>query len=214
MSEILTCKDLTKRYGTETALRSATISLAGGEALLVRGPNGSGKSTLVAILAGLVRADGGSALLNGEPFDPDRHDLRKSIGLGPANETSLFLSATVRRNLQFWAEVQGVAQARERIERLAQEWDFARYLDRRAFELSSGFRRRVAIARAFLHEPRLVLLDEPFAFLDNEHQETASTAFERWLESTGGALVVTSNMDFRRGPRWKVLDLNPTSSRE
>jgi ABC-type multidrug transport system ATPase subunit len=208
MSPLLSCKDLSKSYRENVVLPPVSFELLAGEGLLVTGPNGSGKTTLLSVLAGLVQAAAGEIIFMRQPLSVFNHILRAHIGYSPASENSMFLNASVRENLAFWASLQSLNKnSQVRITELAKEWEFASYLDRPVRELSSGFRRRVALARAFLHEPTLVLLDEPFAFLDNENLERAVERLEAWLKAERGALIVSSNVDFARGPTWKSIDL-------
>jgi lipooligosaccharide transport system ATP-binding protein len=208
MSPLVSCKSLTKSYRGNTVLQPISFELAPTEALLVTGPNGSGKTTLLSILAGLVQSGSGELTFLNTPLTPFEHGLRGKIGYSPASENSLFLNASVRENLVFWAALQGLNKKSQKlIPAIADEWGFAHYLDRPVRELSSGFRRRVALARAFLHDPSLVLLDEPFAFLDNENLIRAVERLEAWLNEKRGVLVVSSNVDFLRGPKWKSINL-------
>lgn len=213
MGVLLSCKDLTKTYRDVLAFGPLSFDLRSGQGLFVNGPNGAGKTTLLSILAGLVSASSGEVKLKDQVFDPFRHHLRRDVGFVPASENSLFLNASVRENLEFWARLQGLGrQSGAWIHPLAEEWEFASYLDRPVRELSSGFRRRVALARAFLHKPALVLLDEPFAFLDNLNVEHTCRRLEQWLGSQKGALVVSSNVNFTRGKTWKSIELKSISN--
>lgn len=213
MTVVLECKGLSKEFRGVSVLRDLTFEIDAGNAMLIKGENGAGKTTLLSILAGLVQPTAGEIRLEGKAFDSTFHALRRSIGISPASENSLFLNASVRENLRFWHRLQGLAGSDATlIENLATNWDFVVYLDRPARELSSGFRRRVALARAFLHRPKLVLLDEPLAFLDNEHQERTIELCEKWLRESGGALVMTSNLEFKRGSMWRSLELKSISN--
>lgn len=213
MSVLLNCKDLSKNYRETAVFRDLCFQLAAGESLLVSGSNGSGKSTLLSILAGMVQGTAGEVQLLGERLTPMNHSLRRQIGFSQASENSLFLNATVRENLEFWARLYGLRRApKTYLDELAESWGFASYLHRSVRELSSGFRRRVALARAFLHSPALVLLDEPFAFLDNNHRERTSEILANWIRARNGALVLSSNVDFSRDTAWKLLDLNSMSN--
>jgi ABC-type multidrug transport system ATPase subunit len=213
MSPVVACKALKKSYRSEVVLERISFELSAKQALVVTGPNGAGKTSLLSILAGLVQQDEGEIRLKDEVFDVLKHRLRRRIGFAPANETSLFVNATVIENLRFWAKLQGLHRFGDlEIERLAVEWGVEKYLKRPVREISSGFRRRVALARAFLHDPTLVLLDEPFAFLDNDNQERVRLAMESWLSRSSGALIVSSNVDFARGSHWKSLALRSHSN--
>ena len=211
MDLVVTCKDLSKSFRTQSVLSGVTFDLRKGEGLWVMGANGTGKTTLLTILAGLLDRDSGELRLAGLPFGASSHAMRSEIGYMPASENSLFLNATIAENLGFWARLQGhsAKESAKRVASLADLWELREVLNKPARELSSGWRRRAALARAFLHEPSLVLLDEPFSFLDNDRQRRTLSILEFWLKEKRGSLVVSSNIDVSRGPLWRslVLDL-------
>jgi heme exporter protein A len=165
---------LRKDYGDRTALDGVGLELATGESLVVLGPNGAGKTTLLRILATLLRPSGGEVIVLGCSLPREAWKLRGKIGyLG--HEPLLYRDLTGRENLRFHARLQGISgEAGEaRIAALLAAMGMARRADERVAELSAGMRQRLAICRCVLHEPELVLLDEPDSNLDAEGRELA-----------------------------------------
>ncbi len=158
-------RQLTRTLGGFAVLRALDFDALPGDCVNIQGKNGSGKSTLLACLAGLLRPDSGSVLVFGRsPADPE---TRRTTGM-VAHESYLFPSLSLRENLIFAGRIYGVEHPRKR----ADHWLHNAGLQRKARslprELSQGMRRRASIARALIHEPRLLILDEPFASLDRE----------------------------------------------
>jgi heme exporter protein A len=165
---------LRRDYGERTALDGVGLTLAAGESLVVLGPNGAGKTTLLRILATLLRPSGGEAVVLGCSLPEQAWKLRGRIGyLG--HEPLLYRDLSGRENLRFHARLHGVAgaAAEGRIEAVLRAAGMARRADERVVELSAGMRQRLAICRCVLHEPELLLLDEPDSNLDAEGRELA-----------------------------------------
>ena len=167
---------LRRVYGDRAALAGIDLEVARGESLIVLGPNGAGKTTLLRILATLLRPTGGEVELLGCKLPDEAWKLRGKIGyLG--HEPLLYRDLTGRENLRFHAKLHGIkgARADERIEELLQAVKMSHRADERTYEYSAGMRQRLAICRAVLHEPELLLLDEPDSNLDIEGREIAKT---------------------------------------
>jgi heme exporter protein A len=195
---------LRRDFGDHTALDGVTLSLAAGDSLVVLGPNGAGKSTLLRVLATLLRPSGGSARVLGCELPTEAWKLRGRIGyLG--HEPLLYRDLTGRENLRFQARLHGLdpQAAEERIDALLVAVGMARSADRRTDELSAGMRQRIAVCRCVLHDPELVLLDEPDSHLDAEARALAAELLsaaatrvtvshdpERALPAAGRALVL------------------------
>ncbi len=170
----LSLAGLRRDYGERTVLEGLSLELARGEALLVLGPNGAGKTTLLRILATLLRPSGGEARALGCLLPDEAWKLRGRIGfLG--HEPLLYRDLSGRENLRFHARLHGIkGEAGEaRIEQLLAAVGIERRAEQRVAELSAGMRQRLAIARCVLHEPELLLLDEPDSNLDAEGRELA-----------------------------------------
>jgi heme exporter protein A len=165
---------LRRDYGERTALDGVGFELARGESLLVLGPNGAGKTTLLRILATLLRPSGGEVRALGCAVPAEAWKLRGRIGfLG--HEPLLYRDLSGRENLRFHARLHGIRgeRAEARIDALLAAVVMERRADERVAELSAGMRQRLAICRCVLHEPELLLLDEPDSNLDAEGRELA-----------------------------------------
>jgi heme exporter protein A len=152
-----------RRYGEREALSGVDVSLPAGCALVVFGPNGAGKTTLLRVLATLLRPHAGHVDVLGCSLPDEAWAVRGRIGL-LAHEPLLYRELTARENLRYHARLHSVAPAR--VDALIDELALSRRADEPLRTLSRGTVQRVAIARTVLHEPELLLLDEPHANLD------------------------------------------------
>jgi len=165
---------LRRDFDERPALDGVGFELAAGESLVVLGPNGAGKTTLLRILATLLRPSGGEVRVLGAQLPGEAWKARGRIGfLG--HEPLLYKDLSGRENLRFHARLYGRrgAAAEGRIERLLASVGMERRADQHVAELSAGMRQRLAICRCVLHEPELLLLDEPDSNLDAEGRELA-----------------------------------------
>lgn len=179
--------NLTVIYGRTLALDDVSLDLRPGVTGLF-GPNGAGKSTLLRVLAGLIRPTRGSVEHNGTPVDLRSEDFRGRIGYA-GHEPGLYPDLTVEENLELFRGLYGAPGQRviDVIEQVGLE-------ERRAVrvrELSAGFKRRAAVARALLHEPDILLLDEPYANLDDDSSDKLSEAIKEWSGTGRYALIAT-----------------------
>jgi heme exporter protein A len=154
---------LARHFGEREALTDVSVSVSAGQTLVVFGPNGAGKSTLLRILATLLRPHAGSVSVLGSSLPDQAWRVRGRIGL-LGHEPLLYRELTARENLRFHAGLHGVA--RERVEELLGAVAMTDRADEPLRSLSRGMVQRVAVARAVLHDPELLLLDEPHANLD------------------------------------------------
>jgi heme exporter protein A len=165
---------LRRDYGERTALDGIGLELEAGQTLLVLGPNGAGKTTLLRILATLLRPSAGEVRVLGCSLPREAWKLRGRVGyLG--HEPLLYRDLSGRENLRFGARLHGIdpARAEERIGDLLAASGMDRRADERVADLSAGMRQRLAICRCVLHQPELLLLDEPDSNLDAEGRELA-----------------------------------------
>ncbi len=165
---------LRRDFGERPALDGVGFELAAGESLVVLGPNGAGKTTLLRILATLLRPSGGEVRVLGARLPGEAWKARGRIGfLG--HEALLYRDLSGRENLRFHARLHGLrgAAAEARIGELLAAVGMERRADQRVAELSAGMRQRLAVCRCVLHEPELLLLDEPDSNLDAEGRELA-----------------------------------------
>jgi heme exporter protein A len=154
---------LARNYGEREALSDVSFSMAAGRTLVVFGPNGAGKSTLLRILATLLRPHAGSLTVLGRSLPGEAWGVRGQIGL-LAHEPMLYRELSARENLRFHARLHGVSE--DRVEELLDLLSMSHRAREPVRTLSRGMVQRVAIARAVLHDPELLLLDEPYANLD------------------------------------------------
>jgi len=170
MSSILQAEALTKRYRGRSVVNRVSLQVQAGEVVGLLGPNGAGKTTMFYMMAGLVSADEGRILLDGEDISalPIHLRARRGIGFLP-QEASVFRRLTVAENLLAVLELRPGLSAlarQQRCDALLEEFHIAHLHDSRGMSLSGGERRRLEIARALAAEPRFILLDEPFAGVD------------------------------------------------
>jgi len=163
----IVARDLTKRYGDQTVVNRLSFEVEHGTIFGFLGPNGSGKSTTIKMLCGLVRPNAGQASVAG--FDVERQGdrVRESIGY-MSQQFSLYGDLTVDENLEFYGRAYNLDKARrERRKRDVTELaGIGQYSNRLADQLSGGWKQRLALATAFLHEPNVMFLDEPTAGID------------------------------------------------
>jgi heme exporter protein A len=175
MSKAIELRALRRDFGERVALGGVDLTLAAGESLIVLGPNGAGKTTLLRTLATLLRPSAGEVRVLGCRLPGDAWKVRGRIGfLG--HEPLLYRDLSGRENLRFHARLHGMrdAAAEARIAGLVTAVGMEGRADERVAELSAGMRQRLAICRCVLHEPELLLLDEPDSSLDAEGRALAS----------------------------------------
>ncbi len=162
---------VTKRFGRRLVLDEIDLQVAAGESIVLTGSNGAGKTTLLRTMAALIRPNHGEVLCFGEKT-VGNCESRRWIGM-VAHENRLYPQLTLRENLVFAARMCDVARPRDRAESLLETVGLRGHGDRTPQVLSKGMRQRLSLARALIHDPRILLLDEPFEGLDADA--------ERWL---------------------------------
>jgi heme exporter protein A len=180
-------RGVARRYGERYALDDVSVTVPPGATLVVFGPNGAGKSTLLRVLATLLRPHGGEAVVLGEPLPEREWAVRGRVGL-LAHEALLYRDLSARENLRFHARLHRVGEAR--VEELLDRMRLAGRADDPVRTLSRGLLQRVAVCRAVLHDPPLLLLDEPRANLDPAAAELIEPLIGR---ASGRTRVVTSH---------------------
>jgi heme ABC exporter ATP-binding subunit CcmA len=173
---------VTKTFGATRALRGVDLKVARGEFLSIFGPNGAGKSTLLGILATWIRPTSGRVLVEGWDVREDPHAVRRRIGV-ISHQTLMYDDLTAAENLGFYGRMYGLRDLPARVSRALEEVGLADRRNDRAGGFSRGMKQRLSIARSMLHDPAVLLLDEPFTGLD----PSASEMLSRLLATLKGA---------------------------
>jgi ABC-type multidrug transport system ATPase subunit len=162
---VIDVRDLRKRYGARVVVDGLTLGVAAGEICGFLGANGSGKTTTMRMLCGLIKPDGGGGTCLGLDIVRDASRLRRQIGY-MTQRFSFYDDLTTAENLDFVASVYELSDRRGRVRAIVERMGLAGRADQLAGELSGGWKQRLALAACVLHEPKLLLLDEPTAGVD------------------------------------------------
>jgi heme exporter protein A len=193
---LIIARSLSKQFGPLWALRSIDLDIRPGEFTTIVGPNGAGKTTLLRILATLSRPTSGQVSIAGHLLPRGADDARRHIGL-LSHLPLLYGDLTAEENLRFFGQMYDVPNLKARIDDLLEQVDLSERRHDRARTFSRGMQQRLAIARALMHNPSILLLDEPFTGLDPH----ASDRLEELLRglNDGQRTVVMTIHDLDRG---------------
>jgi heme ABC exporter ATP-binding subunit CcmA len=203
----LACRGLTKRYGRVTALRSVDLTVPAGDCVALFGRNGAGKTTLLQIIGSLIGSYEGSAEIFGLRVKRGDAEHRRSVGL-VLHDTCLYMDLSVLDNLRFFGRLYSVADPEARAHELLTQFDLETRGNSVARELSRGMKQRLALARALVHRPRLLLLDEPYTGLDELSSQALSSMLEQFVREGGTVLMSTHDVEraFDSATRAVILD--------
>jgi len=191
MTAAIEFREVHKRFGDLQALCGIDLDVARGEFFGLLGPNGAGKTTLISILAGLVRADRGSARVEGHDVRSDYRAARRSLGVVP-QELVFDPFFTVRETLRIQSGYYGIRDNGPWIDEIMEHLDLASKADANMRALSGGMKRRVLVAQALVHKPPVIVLDEPTAGVDVELRQ-ALWQFIQGLNRDGHTIVLTTH---------------------
>ena len=190
MAAAVEVTSLTKTFGSRAAVDGIDLSLDGGDCLAVFGPNGAGKTTLLRLIAGLLKPTGGQVRLAGVDVRTDSA-ARARVGI-ISHHSMLYAPLTVRENLEFTAKLYGLDDAGAAVSSALSRLGISDRADAPVRTLSRGLQQRVSIARAIVHQPSVVLLDEPYSGLD-ESGSGALTSLLQGLKAAGATLVIVTH---------------------
>lgn len=205
---VLQARDLTKHYGALTAVQDLSLEVHEGEVFGLLGPNGAGKTTSINMICGLLRPDGGQVLIHGKPITEDAAGVRSRVGVCPQNIV-LWNTLTCLEQMRFVGEMYGLTgkNARRRSEELLRDLDLAEKKDKLARTLSGGMQRRLNLAMALVHDPEILVLDEPEAGLDPQSRVLVRE-YVKGMARRRTILLTTHNMDEadRMADRVAIID--------
>ena len=185
---------LSKAYARTQVLRGLDLAIPWGRVLTVLGPNGSGKTTLVRVLAGLSRPDEGRVRIAGIDLADQPERARRRVGV-VTHDALLYDGLTGYENLAFFGRMFGLDRVDDRIAEVAALLGIAGRLGQRAGTLSHGFRKRFSIARALLHGPAVLVMDEPESGLDQEALQLLDAALDKGSNPTRSVLLTTHDLE-------------------
>jgi heme exporter protein A len=189
-AHVIATRGLGRRFGGRVAVSDVTLTLEEGDCLALFGPNGAGKTTLLRMLAGLLRPTSGSGIVAGVEL-PGGAELRAAIGY-ISHASMLYSALSARENVELTARLFGVRDARAAAMRALERMALADRAEMPVRQLSRGMQQRVSIARATVHDPRVVLLDEPFTGLDDSGS-AALGAHLAALRAAGTTMVLVTH---------------------
>ena len=187
-------KKLAKSFGHQVALRGVDLRVAEGEFLTLFGPNGAGKTTLIRIVASLTRPTGGMVLVRGEDLSKAATSLRRHIGLISHNPL-LYGDLTPDENLSFFSRMYDLPDIPARIDTVLEQVGLVARRRDPVRTFSRGMVQRLAIARAILHDPAIMLLDEPYTGLDLQAADMLRSVLQELAASNRTVILTTHNLE-------------------
>lgn len=195
--EVLKAEGLVFGYQDDPVINGVSISLREGEVVAIYGPTGSGKTTLMLLLGGLLRPWEGEIYVLGQRLDERNRSLRRYIGIAFQNPDDMFFNATVLDEIAYTsARIYGVEEGLRSAKIIAEKLGIAHLLDKPPYKLSGGQKKLISIAVAAAHNPKILLLDEPTTYLDQEAEEKVVRFVEELRKYGVAILVATHDMEF------------------
>ncbi len=185
--------DLHKSYGTVEALRGLDLRVEPGDFLTIFGPNGAGKTTLMKVLSTLTRPTEGSAFVGGKDVVKEAAAVRERVGVISHN-TYLYAQLTALENLEFYGRMYRVPDSHRRALTLLSKMDLTKRMNDRVATYSRGMQQRLSVARALLHDPELLLLDEPYTGLDQHASRVLAEVLEGLRDGHRTVIMTTHNL--------------------
>jgi ABC-2 type transport system ATP-binding protein len=190
---ILEARNLVKKYGDFTAVKDVNLAIQEGEILGLLGPNGAGKTTLISMITGLLEPTSGHVTVEGLDLESDKNAVKAKLGLVP-QELALYPTLSARDNLAFFGSIYGLGgkDLRERVEAMLDMVQLVERADEAIDTYSGGMKRRINIAAGLLHQPKVLLLDEPTVGVDPQSRNAIFEAVEA-LNRAGMTVIYTTH---------------------
>ncbi|GGD26334.1 ABC transporter ATP-binding protein [Pontibacillus salipaludis] len=194
MEAVIEVKGMAHSFGDEAVLKDINMEIGRGEIYGLLGPSGAGKTTLVKMIVGIMEADTGEAWVEGVKM-PSLEQMRK-VGY-MAQSDALYSELSARENLEFFASIYGLKsrKRKERIEDVMRVVGLTEHMDKPVRNYSGGMKRRLSLAIALLHEPDVLILDEPTVGIDPVLRQSIWAELYRWKDKGGSIIVTTHVMD-------------------
>ncbi|WP_420403078.1 ABC transporter ATP-binding protein [Nisaea sp.] len=189
---VIDVRNLEKRYGTVHAVRGVTFSVEAGTTMGLLGGNGAGKTTTIAMMLGLLEPTGGGVSILGCDMATERYRALPFMNFS-SPYVDLPHRLTVRENLRIYAGLYSVPGPKDRIAELAEQLHMEDFMNRPSGKLSAGQKTRVALAKALINTPKVLLLDEPTASLDPDTGDWIRTYLENYQQITGATILLASH---------------------
>ena len=186
---------LCKHFGDFVAVREVSLQVGAGGVLALLGPNGAGKTTTVRMLAGILAPTCGHASISGRDVVKHAQEIRRRVGV-LTEVPGLYLRSTTREYLNFFGEVYGLTktQCHQRTTDLLAQFEMSDVIDRRLSEFSKGMKQKLALIRCMLHEPEVLLLDEPTSAMDPQSARLVHDALMQLRDHRRGIILCTHNL--------------------
>lgn len=203
---MISIQNLQKRFGRKKVISNLSLEVGKGEFLVMFGPNGAGKTTLIKILSTLSRPTEGRVEINGHDLKEEPLEVRNSIGVVSHNPF-LYDDLTLKENLAFYAKMYGIRKDEKAIKSLAKEVGLLHRLNDRIGDFSRGMKQRASVARVIIHDPPVLLLDEPYTGLDYKAWGMLTGMLEKFHEQGKTIFLITHNVELghRLGERLAIL---------
>ncbi|MEE8413020.1 MAG: heme ABC exporter ATP-binding protein CcmA [Dehalococcoidales bacterium] len=200
-------RELTKSFGHNRILRGINLEIKQGESIVIFGPNGAGKTTLIKVLATIITLSSGKVVIDGLDIKDRAEEVRRRIGV-VTHQTFLYQNLTAYENLEFYSRIYDVPELKKRINEVMEMVGMISRLHQRVGTLSRGMQQRVTIARSLLHNPAIMLLDEPETGLDQQATSMLWDAMQTDGQKKRTLIFTTHNLErgFEVGERLLILD--------
>ena len=196
LDRVLACHDLRKTFGKRVAVDGVGFEITPGETYGLLGPNGAGKTTTISMVCGILARDGGEVVIEGRRMDPGQTAVKGLIGYVP-QDLAIYPDLSARENLLFFGRLYGLGGAtlRTRVERVLEIIDLVDRAKERTGQFSGGMKRRLNIGIGLLHEPKLLVLDEPTVGVDPQSRNAILASVEALAAEGMGILYTTHSME-------------------